>query len=127
MKYNIPVIGKLLVCAAVMFSFTACNDDAIDDTALIEFGISANTFTVSANAGHVDLQLLSNRNCRLDFIEDTPWAEISVRDVNGDAKFYIDYDDNPSFPRIAKVIVSAQGTALADTIVLRQRGMMTPR
>ena len=105
MKYNIPVIGKLLVCAAVMFSFTACNDDAIDDTALIEFGISANTFTVSANAGHVDLQLLSNRNCRLDFIEDTPWAEISVRDVNGDAKFYIDYDDNPSFPRIAKVIV----------------------
>ena len=82
---------------------------------------SANTFTVSANAGHVDLQLLSNRNCRLDFIEDTPWAEISVRDVNGDAKFYIDYDDNPSFPRIAKVIVSAQGTALADTIVLRQR------
>lgn len=126
MKYNIPVIGKLLVCAAVMFSFTACNDDAIDDTALIEFGISANTFTVSANAGHVDLQLLSNRNCRLDFIEDTPWAEISVRDVNGDAKFYIDYDDNPSFPRIAKVIVSAQGTALADTIVLRQRGMMTP-
>lgn len=126
MKYNIPVIGKLLVCAAVMFSFTACNDDAIDDTALIEFGISANTFTVSANAGHVDLQLLSNRNCRLDFIEDTPWAEISVRDVNGDAKFYIDYDDNPSFPRIAKVLVSAQGTALADTIVLRQRGMMTP-
>lgn len=126
MKYNIPVIGKLLVCAAVMFSFTACNDDAIDDTALIEFGISANTFTVSANAGHVDLQLLSNRNCRLDFIEDTPWAEISIRDVNGDAKFYIDYDDNPSFPRIAKVIVSAQGTALADTIVLRQRGMMTP-
>lgn len=56
MKYNIPVIGKLLVCAAVMFSFTACNDDAIDDTALIEFGISANTFTVSATAGHVDLQ-----------------------------------------------------------------------
>lgn len=126
MKYNIPTIGKLFACAAVMLAFTACSDDAIDDSTLVEFGTSAKLFTVSANAGHVDLQLLSNQKCNLEFEEETPWAEINVKYINGDGKFYVDYDDNPDFPRMAKVIVSAPNVSLADTIVIRQRGTYTP-
>lgn len=126
MKYNIPIIGKLFACAAVMLAFTACSDDEIDNSSVIEFGITDNIFTVSANAGHVDLQLMSNQNCRLRFEEEAPWAEISVKEVNGDTKFYIDYDDNPDFPRMTKVIVEAPNVALADTVVLRQRGLVTP-
>ena len=125
MKYNIPIIRNLIVCAAVTL-VTACSDDAIDDSTPLEFGTSAKMFTVSSNAGHVDLQLLSNQNCLLEFEEETPWAEISVKNINGDGKFYIDYDSNPEFPRMTKVIVRAQGTALADTITLRQYGLINP-
>ncbi|WP_295728845.1 DUF5689 domain-containing protein [uncultured Muribaculum sp.] len=126
MKYSISNIGKLIACIAAPFLVAACSDDEIDNSSVVEFGITGNIFTVSANAGHVDLQLMSNQNCHLRFEEETPWAEISVQDVNGDSKFYIDYDDNPDFPRIAKVIVEARGKQLADTIVLRQRGLVTP-
>ncbi|MDE7442987.1 MAG: hypothetical protein K2M65_02375, partial [Muribaculaceae bacterium] len=126
MKYNIPIIGKLFAGCAIIMALPACSDDAIDDSSMLEFGISANMFTVGANAGHVDLQLLSNKNCTLAFLEETPWAEISRKNIQGDAKFYIDYDDNFEFPRMTKVIVSAQGTTLTDTITLRQRGTMTP-
>jgi hypothetical protein len=127
MKYNISNLGKLLTGFALMLAtFTACSDNDIDESTMIEFGVSDNTFTVSANAGHVDLELLSNQNCRLEFLEDTPWAEISVKNVSGDKKFYIDYDDNTEFPRMAKIIVRAIDVNLTDTIILRQKGLITP-
>lgn len=126
MKHHIPIIGKIAAAAALLFGAAACSDDYIDDSSLTEFGLTEKTFTVSANAGHVDMKLLSNKICDLAFAEETPWAELNKTIVDGDARLYIDYDDNPGFPRMTKVIVSARDTELADTITLRQRGTQSP-
>lgn len=125
MKLNYSTILKSAAAVAVI-AIAGCSDDDIVDQQLVEFGTTGNTYTVDATAGHVDLKLYSNQHCRLEFEDETPWAELNVYEVVGDSKVYIDYDDNTGFPRMAKVLVHAVNVNLTDTIVLRQRGLETP-
>ncbi|MDE7443609.1 MAG: hypothetical protein K2M65_05560, partial [Muribaculaceae bacterium] len=125
MKYNISIFGKLLFSAAAV-TLWSCRDTKIDETPMDEFGATENTFTVSANPGHVDLSIYSNQHCSLSFVEDTPWAELSTQGINGDGDVYVDYEGNDGFPRMAKILVEGNLTGRTDTIVLRQRGLITP-
>lgn len=125
MKYNISIFGKLLFAAAAV-TLWSCRDNLIDETPMDEFGATENVFTVSANAGHVDLSIYSNQHCSLSFIEETPWAELSTQGINGDGDLYVDYEANEEFPRMAKILVAGNLTGRTDTIVLRQRGLVTP-
>lgn len=104
----------------------ACAMDEGDESPLVEFGATATEFTVNATAGHVDIEVLSNQNCLLSFLDDTSWAEISTSVIRGDGKFFIDYDDNPDFPRMTRVLIEAEQSGRRDTVTVKQRGGITP-
>ena len=125
-NYTFKRLFKVALPLYICTVFAGCEDDAIVDRSVIEFGTSASTFTVSANAGHIDLQVLSNQSCDLSFDEEITWAGISEVKITNDGKFFVDYDDNPGFPRMAKILVSAKAVGLTDTIILRQKGLLTP-
>ena len=119
-KYNI------IAAAAGSLLLGACNVDDSNDTPLVELGARTTEFTVGATAGHVDIDVLTNRRCHLRFLEETPWAELSAETLDGDSSFYIDYDDNDDFPRMTRVLIEADNKLHRDTITLRQRGGQTP-
>lgn len=125
MKYRIANYGRLFA-AAMMLALGACAMDEGDESPLVEFGATATEFTVNATAGHVDIEVLSNQNCLLSFLDDTSWAEISASVIRGDGKFFIDYDDNPDFPRMTRVLIEAEQSGRRDTVTVKQRGGITP-
>lgn len=112
-KYNI------IAAAAGSLLLGACNVDDSNDTPLVELGARTTEFTVGATAGHVDIDVLTNRRCHLRFLEETPWAELSSETLDGDSSFYIDYDDNDDFPRMTRVLIEADNKLHRDTITLR--------
>lgn len=132
MKYKISTLYKLFAYTAVALGVTACSDDAIDDSSLVEFGLEEfavdkdKVVTVESGTGHIVLKLLSNKNCSLYFAEETPWATLTRDNVNGDAHVIVDYEANDDFPRMAKIVVAANETNLADTVYLRQKGVYMP-
>lgn len=125
MKSIISNYGKLLA-AAITLAFGACTMQEGDDRPLVEFGTTGKEFTVNATAGHVDLEVLSNQRCLLRFIDPTDWAYLSTEIIQNDGRFFIDYDDNEDFPRMTRVVVEAEQSGLRDTILLKQRGGITP-
>lgn len=132
MKYRISTLYKLFAYATVALGVTACSDDAIDESSLVEFGLEEFTagkdkvVTVEKGTGHIVLKLLSNKNCSLYFAEETPWATLTRNNVDGDSHVIVDYDANEDFPRQAKIVVAANETNLVDTVYLRQKGVYTP-
>lgn len=115
------------ICSLAMaLAFGACTVDDSDNSPLVEFGAITSEFTVPVDASYVTVELLSNQQCRLSFLGDTPWAQLSTTNISGDASFYVDVDNNPGFPRMAQVLVESQGTGLLDTIFIKQCGAVTP-
>lgn len=93
---------------------------------MVELGTATKDFTVDATAGHLDIDVLSNRRYNLQFLEETSWAGLSVLSLQGDSSFGIDYDDNPGFPRMTRVLLETDNKLHRDTVILRQRGELTP-
>lgn len=110
----------------MVLALGACTMDNGDESPLVEFGTVQSEFTVNATAGHVDIEVLSNQDCRLSFLDETTWAELSTSLIRGDGKFFIDYDDNDGFPRMTRVLVAAEQSGRCDTVLLKQRGGITP-
>lgn len=125
MKYGISRYGKYF-SAFMVLALGACTMDNGDESPLVEFGTVQSEFTVNATAGHVDIEVLSNQDCRLSFLDETTWAELSTSSIRGDGKFFIDYDDNDGFPRMTRVLVAAEQSGRCDTVLLKQRGGITP-
>ena len=125
MKYGISRYGKYF-SAFMVLALGACTMDNGDESPLVEFGTVQSEFTVNATAGHVDIEVLSNQDCRLSFLDETTWAELSTSLIRGDGKFFIDYDDNDGFPRMTRVLVAAEQSGRCDTVLLKQRGGITP-
>ncbi len=113
--------------AIAAFVLTGCAFDDGDKSPLVEFGLRKSEFTVNSSAGHADIEILSNQTCHISFLEGGPdWAELSKSTIKGDGTFYIDYDDNTGFPRMAKVLVEAKESSLRDTVFLYQEGEIVP-
>lgn len=125
MKYGISRYGKYF-SAFMVLALGACTMDNGDESPLVEFGTVQSEFTVNATAGHVDIEVLSNQDCRLSFLDETTWAELSTSLIRGDGKFFIDYDDNDGFPRMTRVLVAAEQSGRCDTVLLKQRGGIMP-
>lgn len=104
----------------------ACTIDDSTDIPMVELGTATKDFTVDATAGHLDIDVLSNRRYNLQFLEETSWAGLSVLSLQGDSSFGIDYDDNPGFPRMTRVLLETDNKLHRDTVILRQRGELTP-
>lgn len=125
-KRYMAKIGSAGILLAALAA-TACMDHG-DDIPLIELGAVENSFTVNATAGHVDIQVYSNQPAVLSFLDDgASWADLSDTRLPLDGKFYIDYADNAGFPRMTRVLIQSADAVRSDTVVLRQRGAVSPQ
>lgn len=109
--------------AAVAVCFASCTEKG-DYFSLEELGAKENTYVVDTEAGVISVEVLSNKSYDLSFANTVDWASLKTTRMSGDGTFDVNYDANSGFPRMATIFI--QGPGNADTVYLKQHGLMTP-
>jgi hypothetical protein len=109
--------------AAVAVCFVSCTEKG-DYFSLEELGAKENTYVVDTEAGVISVEVLSNKSYDLSFANTVDWASLKTTRMSGDGTFDVNYDANSGFPRMATIFI--QGPGNADTVYLKQHGLMTP-
>ena len=95
----------------------------IDDAEFVEvddLGAPVKEITLEDKAGSIAVKVYTNKQTSANFIGGCDWAEIKTSSINSDGEFVVEYQENSSFPRHAKIefITSTR----RDTCVLLQNG-----
>ena len=114
-KLHIRNIALVLGLAAAF----SCIDDA-EFVEVDDLGAPKDRFEVKAEAGSVEVEIYTNKHTTAHFVGGCDWAEIKTSGINSDGKFVVEYEQNTSYPRHAKIeFVTA---TRRDTCVLLQNG-----
>ena len=97
----------------------------IDDAEFVEvddLGAPVKEFQLGAEAGSIEVEVYTNKQTEANFIDGCEWAEIKTSGINADGKFVVEYEQNSSYPRHAKIefVTSTR----RDTCVLLQNGTL---
>ena len=124
-KYRPIQLGAFL--GVFMLSLAACELDNGDEAYFEELGVDGKTYTLSSDAGDLDIKVYSNQNYNITLENnENEWIAIAESHLSGDGTLHVEYDFNDGFPRMAKICLSAEGSNLSDTIYLKQKGVKTP-
>ncbi|MGL4292643.1 MAG: DUF5689 domain-containing protein, partial [Bacteroidales bacterium] len=104
----------------------ACNVDEALDVKLSELGTPENQYVVSAEAGEVGIKVLSNLNFELSFLNDPDWSSFAQTKFKGDTTFFVNYEANDDFPRMAAISIYAPRDQRYDTVYVMQEGARVP-
>lgn len=118
--------GAALVLAWVVL-LVGCKKDDAELSRFSELGTETSLYTVAAEAGELDVSVLSNEEFEIIVQEDVDWMRSNVERLSGDTSFTLAYQDNAEFPRSAYVTLYAKASERYDTITVRQHGAMTPQ
>lgn len=124
-KYRPIQLGAFL--GVFMLSLAACELDNGDEAYFEELGVDGKTYTLSSDAGDLDIKVYSNQNYNITLENNAnEWIAIAESHLSGDGTLHVEYDFNDGFPRMAKICLNADGSNLSDTIYLKQKGVKTP-
>jgi len=127
-------LSGAMLCASIALGFTSCvveEDDYVSDVAL-GAAVTDKVVTVKADAGTIDIEVLSNKTYDVRLISGEEWVSLkktssskasSQLTLSGDGKFTVDYDRNARFRRMAKIVLSAE--TRRDTVCFRQEGALS--
>lgn len=118
---------SVLLSVILVFFFSACSMDDGDFAEMSELGAKGSDYIVPAEAGEVEIEVLSNQAYEMSFIEDINWASFSTTKSSGDGIFKVAYEANPGFPRMARICINAPSVARMDTVFLKQKGSIEPK
>ena len=85
-----------------------------------DLGAPKDRFEVKAEAGSVEVEIYTNKHTTAHFIGGCDWAQIKTSGIESDGKFVVEYQENTSYPRHAKIEFAT--STRRDTCVLLQRG-----
>ena len=85
-----------------------------------DLGAPKDRFEVKAEAGSVEVEIYTNKHTTAHFIGGCDWAQIKTSGIESDGKFVLEYKENTSYPRHAKIEFAT--STRRDTCVLLQRG-----
>ena len=85
-----------------------------------DLGAPKDRFEVKAEAGTVEVEIYTNKHTTAHFIGGCDWAQIKTSSIQSDGKFVVEYQENTSYQRYAKIefVTSTR----RDTCVLLQKG-----
>jgi len=105
-----------------MVGIYSCKKDDGEFSRLSELGTETSLYSVSAAAGEVEVDVLSNEEFEIIVSEDAAWMRNNVKNLSGDTSFVISYDENTEFPRQGFVTLYAKVSERYDTVTVRQQG-----
>lgn len=85
-----------------------------------DLGAPKDRFEVKAEAGSVEVEIYTNKHTTAHFIGGCDWAQIKTSGIESDGKFVVEYQENTSYPRHAKIEFAT--STRRDTCVLLQKG-----
>ena len=85
-----------------------------------DLGAPKDRFEVKAEAGSVEVEIYTNKHTTAHFIGGCDWAQIKTSGIESDGKFVLEYQENTSYPRHAKIEFAT--STRRDTCVLLQKG-----
>jgi len=109
----------------IIFAFAAlcaCDIDRGDTAEFSEMGVVQSVYTVSAEAGAYEMQILSNQECTVSLADNAGWMRLLNNKVTGDGSFTVECEQNSGFRRMGKIYVSAPDRL--DSILVRQYGQI---
>ncbi|MCQ2135521.1 MAG: hypothetical protein MJY67_01245 [Bacteroidales bacterium] len=114
------------IIMALAAAFTMASCAALDDaeyTQVKELASEADDYLVERNGGEVSIKLYSNGKVTITPLNDiNGWCTIDKTSFTGDDVVTVSLEENNSFRRQAKLLVSLNGGEKLDTICVRQKG-----
>jgi hypothetical protein len=124
MKSIIKNIRPVMYLSCLIMILASCNIDDGDNPVLSELGAVKNEYTVPATAGELKIPVYSNQSCDINMAEPCQWANLMTNNIEGDSTITLDYKENTGFPRKTKVAVVAPKVSRADTVLVKQEGVV---
>lgn len=124
-KMMMLAVRLLVLCLpALLLLPVACTIDDGDHFVKSELGSPENVYTVSAEAGELGIQVLTDQQCQLTLLDPTQqWLTLKQSAIKGDDNIQVSFSGNNSFPRQTRIRIYAPDVNRADTITVRQQGI----
>ncbi len=117
----------LLGCLMIFTILLSCKKGDAELERMSELGSEVSEYTVSAEAGAVDVKVLSNENFKVKIPDSITWMSVGSETFQGDAAFTVNYQKNDGFPRKGFVSMFAPESGRYDTVIVKQRGVIQPQ
>jgi hypothetical protein len=117
---------SFLGCFIILTCLFSCKKDDAELARMSELGSVVPEYTVSAEAGTVDVKVLSNEKFKVSIPDSIKWMSVSAETFQGDASFSVRYDQNTGFPRKGFISMYAAESGRYDTVVVKQQGVSQP-
>lgn len=116
------IIILLAAAAAVVWSCSPFDEAHTTEVKELAFNLKE-LKTVSGDGGEINIPVYANGKVDIHFVQDQEWAHLSTASINGDATLTVSLDKNLGMRRMVKVAMALSGTALKDTICIKQEGV----
>ncbi len=104
----------------VLLSLCSCAFDGMRLKRPEELGTEKEDYILESTAGGTDIQIYANMPGRISLLEGSSWARLSADSFDGDAVLHVEVSPNPSFRRMAEVLLETE--ARRDTVYIKQEG-----
>lgn len=116
-------ICRLIVIATLsLIGLYGCKKDDAEFARFSELGTETSAYTVSASAGEVSVNVLSNEEFDIIVSDSAEWMSTNVKSLKGDTSFMVHYEENLEFPRQGFVMLYAKASERYDTVRVKQEG-----
>ena len=122
---SIKIIFSLTVLVFVA-AVQGCKKDLAELASFSELGTANKEYTVSADAGELKIDVLSNGTFEAAIGQDADWLSIDNPQQKGDASVLVRYQANAGFPRKAPVTLHLTEYGRYDTVYVKQQGTQQP-
>lgn len=117
--------GLRALALGLSLAAVSCTLDDATQFETIELGAEKSEYLVESTSGSVDISVFANRSYTIAILGDVSWARSRASTLTGDTHFTVDFDTNSSFPRMARVLLTATESR-RDTVYIKQKGVLTP-
>ena len=111
-------IRNTALVLGLLAAFSCIHDEEFVE--VDDLGAPKDRFEVKAEAGSVEVEIYTNKHTTAHFIGGCDWAQIKTSGIESDGKFVVEYQENTSYPRHAKIEFAT--STRRDTCVLLQKG-----
>ena len=125
MKKNISIFGHASVLFAAAGLLAACNVDDAAQIDLVELGATQKVYTVSEEAGILEVNVLSNGAYHVEQLDDADWISFDRTSGKGDGTLNVSYTMNEEFKRMTRFVLCSDVDSRRDTLSLKQQGTIS--
>lgn len=113
------------VCGLAALAAVGCSVDDAETIRVRELTAAEHELFVPASGGTAEIQLYSNGRVRVEALNDIGgWASVDRTEFDGDRMVSVTFTENGSFRRMAKLRFVLDGGTRADTVCIKQYGVV---